>query len=282
MFIMKRTLLILIITCGALLSARAQDLPMTTAPADTTTAEMMSAASWPIDSALRTNHFDWLSYQMKVSMTTGDQDLAFQCFFINRTDSLMYFNLNRSGIELARVVLTPDSVVYVNKLDKTYYRGDFSIFMRIFGFPLTFNWVQSLMNARDLADFTGPCTSTEEAGQLHYFWPQRSAGDTAIMQEIQLGEGGILLQNDITDLKSMRSVSVKYNDYVIDTTSVSTAAGTDTLSFFTHLTIDINSEDTRIDATLKSFKVNTPRPTNIKIPDSFTPAWSNTLEGKKP
>ena len=40
------------------------------------------------------NHHDWISYQMKVSLKTDDEDLAFQCFMVNRTDSLIYFNLH--------------------------------------------------------------------------------------------------------------------------------------------------------------------------------------------
>ena len=48
--------------------------------------------------------YQWISYQMKVNLKTDDQELAFHCFFVNRIDSLIYLNLHKSGIELARLV----------------------------------------------------------------------------------------------------------------------------------------------------------------------------------
>ena len=69
---------------------------------------------------------------MKVSLEKEEEKLAFQGYFVNRIDSIIYLNLNRSGIELARVVLTPDSVIYVNKLEHEYYAGDYTFLRRVF------------------------------------------------------------------------------------------------------------------------------------------------------
>lgn len=216
------------------------------------------------------NHYDWISYQLKINMKQNGDQLAFQCFFVNRIDSLIYFNLNKSGIELARVVLTPDSVILVNKLEKQYYRGDYSILFKMFGFPLDFQMAQSLLNARDFTDFENNLQKVEDGGKVKLISPQRSnsAGNISIMQEMELGENGVLLSNDITDLKTMRDVVIGYCNYTF--TPGNAENQTADFRFFNKLKININSEDVVIDADINKVKVNVPGPTSIKIPDSFT------------
>ena len=97
------------------------------------------------DSIFPKMDFQWMSYQMKIDMTMEEEKLQFQCFVAIRTDSIIYLNLNKSGIELARVVLTPKEVVFVNKMEHKYYQGDYSFFQNIVGIPLDYLMVQSLL-----------------------------------------------------------------------------------------------------------------------------------------
>lgn len=205
--------------------------------------------------------YEWVSYQMKISMEKEDEKLAFQCYFVNRIDSLIYLNLNRSGIELARVVLTPDSVIYVNKLEHEFYAGDYSFLRRVFGFPLDFDMVQSLLNGVDFKDFDDSLQRVEEDGKLHYVAPQRTnrKGTVALMQSIEIGEGGIILDNDLTDLKTMRDFDIEYEDYTL----------IDSIPFFTKFEVEMEVDDVEIEAVLKNIRFNTPGPTAIRIPENF-------------
>lgn len=205
--------------------------------------------------------YEWVSYQMKISMEKEEENLAFQCFFVNRIDSIIYLNLNRSGIELARVVLTPDSVIYVNKLEHEYYAGDYAFLRRIFGFPLDFDMVQSLLNGVDFKNFDDSLQRVEEDGKLRYVAPQRTnrKGTVSLMQSIEIGEGGIILDNDMTDLKTMRDVDIEYQEY----TSI------DTIPFFTKFDVEMEMDEVSIEAVLKNIRFNVPGPTAIRIPESF-------------
>lgn len=223
-----------------------------------------------VSSPLWENHYDWISYQMKINMREDDEQLAFQCFVVNRTDSLIYLNLNKSGIELARVVLTPDSVILVNKLEKQFYRGDYSIMNKMFGFPLDFQMAQSILNARDFQGFANNLQKVEDGSMVKLISPQRSnvAGTISIMQEMLVGENGVLLTNDVTDLKTLRDVVITYCNYVY--TPGSQENQTADLRFFSKMKININTEDVVIEADISKVKVNVPGPTSIKVPDSFT------------
>ena len=205
--------------------------------------------------------YEWVSYQMKISLEKEEEKLAFQCFFVNRIDSLIYLNLNRSGIELARVVLTPDSVVYVNKLEHEFYAGDYSFLRRAFGFPLDFDMVQSLLNGVDFKDFEGSMHRVEEEGKLHYVAPQRTnrQGTVTLMQSIEIGEGGVILDNDMTDLKTMRDFEIEYQDYGI----------IDSILFFTKFEVEMETDEVEMEALLKNVRFNVPGPTTIRIPETF-------------
>lgn len=205
--------------------------------------------------------YEWISYQMKISLEKEEEKLAFQCYFVNRIDSIIYLNLNRSGIELARVVLTPDSVIYVNKLEHEFFAGDYTFLRRIFGFPLDFDMVQSLLNGVDFKNFDDSLHRVEEDGKLYYVAPQRSnlQGTVSLMQTIEIGEGGIILDNDMTDLKTMRDFDIEYEDYT----------DIDSIPFFTKFEVEMETDEVEMEVQLKNIRFNTPGPTAIRIPESF-------------
>lgn len=218
--------------------------------------------------------YDWISYQMKVSMETEDDKLAFQCFFVNRTDSLIYLNLHKSGIELARVVLTPDTVVYVNKLENEYYRGDYAFLGRVFGFPLDFQMMQALLNGRDFPHFESNLQVSEDEGRTILISPSRNSlsGSCTIMQQIDLNVMGMIQTNDITDLKSMRNVEINYDGWALKELEAQAEGKnqmTPPFAFFDKMKIELESEETELNIEIKNVKINQPGPTTIRIPDSF-------------
>lgn len=63
-----------------------------------------------------------------------------------KRDSIIWITISPGlNIEAMRVKLTPDSVFMVNRLDKTYYSGDYSIVYNMFGIVLNFKSIQSLL-----------------------------------------------------------------------------------------------------------------------------------------
>ncbi|MGV3505002.1 MAG: DUF4292 domain-containing protein [Adhaeribacter sp.] len=49
------------------------------------------------------------------------------------------------GIEVARLRITPDSVMLVNRLNKTYFAGDYSLIREKFKVDVTFDMVQAIL-----------------------------------------------------------------------------------------------------------------------------------------
>lgn len=90
--------------------------------------------------------YQWLTYRGKADVTDPQGTRTCNFYFVNRIDSILYLNLHASGIEFIRVVCTPDSIIYVNKLKYEYYKGTYEPFRRLTGLPIDFALIQSVFN----------------------------------------------------------------------------------------------------------------------------------------
>ncbi len=90
--------------------------------------------------------YDWITYRGKLDVTDPGGTHSCNFFMVNRIDSILYLNLHAMGVEVIRVVLTPDSITYVNKLTYQFYQGTYEPFRKFFPFPVDFQLVQAMVN----------------------------------------------------------------------------------------------------------------------------------------
>lgn len=93
--------------------------------------------------------YEWLSYRGKAELSDTGGTRTCNFFMVNRIDSLVYLNVHASGIEFIRVVFTPDSFTYVNKLTYQYYKGTYAPLRLLTHLPLDFQLIQALFNGND-------------------------------------------------------------------------------------------------------------------------------------
>lgn len=83
-----------------------------------------------------------------------DQDGNKSGFKINARlvkDTAIWMSISPAlGIEVARVLLTPDSVMLTNKLDKTYFLGTYEYLSNKFGVDLSFEIVQNALSGKPI------------------------------------------------------------------------------------------------------------------------------------
>lgn len=69
-------------------------------------------------------------------------------------DSIIWISLSPAlGIEAARLVLTQDSIKFINRLDKTYFVSDFNFVNQIFGTTVDFDMVQAIITGNDMENY---------------------------------------------------------------------------------------------------------------------------------
>lgn len=61
-------------------------------------------------------------------------------------DSIIWISITPAlNIEAVRCIITPDSIKYINRIDKTYYEGGYEIIQKLTGITMNYNALQSIL-----------------------------------------------------------------------------------------------------------------------------------------
>ena len=99
---------------------------------------------------MKSNSFDFDTFQSKADFRVhqGEKTNSFKASIRIKKDSLIWISITPLlGIEMARVLITEDSVKVINRLDREYFIGDYSYINKKFNVELEFEIIQSLMLA---------------------------------------------------------------------------------------------------------------------------------------
>jgi hypothetical protein len=226
-------------------------------------------ASKPKQTSPQINVLDykWLSYRMNISVldyTTKKETISVSVFFVNRKDSVIYLNIGKMGIEGARIVITPDSVKYINHLNRTYYCGDYVLVNKLLGFTVNFYLLQAIFTGEDLPGFEPNMLETITQDTTIYHSPLRRNRELglSVLQELKVNASHKVVANSITELQTGVFMGMQYGDFItVDESRL----------FFQRATVVIPSEKIQLNCTLKNIKLNLPGPTSIRIPEKYTP-----------
>ena len=86
----------------------------------------------------------------KVKYDDGDTRVSFNVNIRMRKDSFIWLNASLLGFEVARILVTPDSVFAINRYEKTYVTESYSKFDSIYNIPLTFAQLQEIILGNNL------------------------------------------------------------------------------------------------------------------------------------
>jgi hypothetical protein len=91
--------------------------------------------------------YTWVSYRGSANIELDGQKYQCDYFMVNRIDSILYLNLSVIGlVEVGRLVATPQEVIFVNKLSKEYYKGDYSFVEKYLKAKADFYTLQAIFN----------------------------------------------------------------------------------------------------------------------------------------
>ena len=75
---------------------------------------------------------------------------AFKTHLRIKKDSAIWMSISSIGIEAARVLITEDTVKIMNRIDKTYFIGDFEYINKILGAGLDYQMLEALLTGNSL------------------------------------------------------------------------------------------------------------------------------------
>ena len=95
---------------------------------------------------LKSQTYSSVHYRGELTLNINEQIQECQFTIVNVIDSFLYIQLNFGPIEVGRALTTPNNIVFINKLQKKYYNGDYSIFEKILDTTLDFFTLQDIFN----------------------------------------------------------------------------------------------------------------------------------------
>lgn len=98
-----------------------------------------------LENAFDYHHFSIRRIQLQVD--NGESRTTFRAGIQAVRDQAVLVSVTKLNLLVVRIMLTPDSVVFVNYFEKSGYAGGYEPFSRMLGIPLDFQTVQAIVSA---------------------------------------------------------------------------------------------------------------------------------------
>lgn len=90
-------------------------------------------------------NFNTLNARLKVKYDDGKQSFSPSVTLRIEKDKTIWISAKMLGISLAKVMITPEKVSYYEKINNTYFEGNFELLSKWLGTDLDYNKVQQLL-----------------------------------------------------------------------------------------------------------------------------------------
>ncbi len=209
--------------------------------------------------------YHWFSSRMNCAIHREEgAELNFSVFMVVAKDSIIYLNVSKFGIELGRMVCTPDSIRLLVHPSTLYWTGTYADVYRVTGFALDYFILQSLLTNADFRDFTSHFDLLSAQDSLCEYRDsnrQHSSIDLAVDQHLTLGADRRIYRNLLKEGRSGEIVDIHYGQF---------AEVEQDFLFPMEIQIDVPQESCSVRLSLKSPKRNQPGPTGLSIPAKYS------------
>jgi hypothetical protein len=130
--------------------------------------------------------FENLTLKFSADMYVGEEKQEFSGIMRMKKDTAIWISLRSFNIEGVRVLITKDSVKFINRLEKTYYEGDFNFLTSRFEMDMDYNMIEAI--------FTNS----------FFFYPQPEDSSKAISNFKQCYDSTLYCMSSISERKYSR------------------------------------------------------------------------------
>lgn len=203
---------------------------------------------------------DWFSAKAKIRYEDEERSVSITSTIKLKKDSVLWMNVKKLGIELARLLVTPDSIFILNRFENSYVAEELQMVERLYNLPANLNVLQSILLGNPIF-LTMRNWTSEIKGTNHYL----QSVDTRNQNNYWLSPQDFLLQQmELADKQNARAVNLKFDEYV-------TLIGDKKFSYIRKL--ELKSPDTGdvlVDLEFSNVQINTPEEIRFEIPSRYT------------
>ena len=203
--------------------------------------------------------FNTLQGRLSLDYQTEERSQSVTVNFRMKKDDTIWMSGQLLGIPLAKVMITPNSVQFYEKITRTYFDGDFSLLSDLLGTPLDYEKVQNLLLGQTIYDLRDERYMLTESSMGYQLQPER---ENFLKRMFLLDAGNFkAIAQQLGQERENRSVTVTYPEYQKIKGQL----------FPTQIKIIATegAENTRIDMTFRNIEFNVPVSFPFSIPSGY-------------
>lgn len=221
--------------------------------------------------------FNWILAKANVESMIDGKEESFDIKVRIRKDSAMLVSIQYLlGLEVAKVLITRDSVKLVDYIHKNYFKGDFNYINELLNADLDFDVLQAVMfgNSAEFHDEDDKLKAVTDRTNCHYLLSTErkrrlkkiQQGDSELKKALQTltlnPDNFKIIKNEFVDPSTNRTFTANYRNFT----------SKDSVYAPYHVDIDIVAEKK---ASLKidyvRIEKNTPQKLTLNIPSKYDP-----------
>ncbi|WP_028377139.1 DUF4292 domain-containing protein [Leeuwenhoekiella sp. MAR_2009_132] len=157
--------------------------------------------------------FETLAARLKIKYSDPDRTQSVTVSLRMQKDETIWMSASVLGISLAKAMITKDRVQFYEKIDGTYFDGDFKLLSDLLGTELNYEQVEALLLGEPIYDLRNGGFSAGATGTRYLVAPRQQQNLFNLF--FYLNAGAFTLQEQrLTQSKEQRDLTIKYADYI--------------------------------------------------------------------
>lgn len=216
--------------------------------------------------------FRWFSAKADVTANMGGEDQNFNANIRIRKDSVIWLSISPAlGIEVARILITPDTVKMLNRLKSTYYADDICKINDLIQADFDFEMLQNLLVGNSFEYYTDDRLKTSIDGNRYLLSSykkrrlKRILGKADVdhdpIQSIWLDPSNFkIVRLLLSDLPTQRELDANFSKFSL----------VDSLPFAHHIEATIKAQKSfKVNIEYSKIKLNEEQSVPFKVPEKY-------------
>jgi len=157
--------------------------------------------------------FEWFSAKFSLDLLIDKKKNSFRGQIRMRKDSAIWISFSPAlGIEMARLLITNDSIKFINRINKTYFLGDYQFVNQFLGTNVDYDVLQSILLGNDLTYYEdGKFRVSYDSKEYHLV----TAGRSKLKKYINTQEDAerVYIQNIYLNPKTFKITKMKIKEF---------------------------------------------------------------------
>jgi hypothetical protein len=204
--------------------------------------------------------FTTLKASLKVNLKTAEKEEAVVANVRLLKDQKIWISIRKLGYTGAKILITPETVQYYNKIDKVYFDGDFSLISSWLGTDLSFQQLQAVLLGETMFPLDASKYNTEILDNGYLLIPKKQEALAEHFITINPSDFKIKEQ-EIAQPKLIRILNIEYNSYQ----NVSQQL----LPLLINLSLVDKTSETQVEVTYKNISLNQELRYPFNIPTNY-------------